>query len=156
MDLRVVDNQIQPLLARIWITNADLNPDQRAALADLGPWDDDGRLLAYTEEEQKALSSTLDSLSLHYEIQPEDQPDPALLASLLAQLPRPLTRTAVLDALAAGIPPLDSSPLASRLSAVESRLDALQSAAVSKGLLTEADLAAHLTQAEPIAAREPL
>ncbi len=116
MDIRVIDKQIHPLLARVLITNTEFSAPQREALAELHPTDNEGRLLAYSEEEIRGFRDALEALGLRYGVAPEDQPDPALLSSLQGRFQ---TRTEALAALEAGEVPPTLADLAARVSTLE-------------------------------------
>ena len=116
MDLRVDDGQIIPLRYRI-TCRAGIPMPAGAADATLPfPTDSDGRLLAYSDKERDAITAALDKLKFPYTIEPEDQPDPAILAACQGNV---RTRSEALAALAAGRPPATLADLTARVQQLE-------------------------------------
>jgi len=111
MDLRVTDNQIQPILSRI-----------RPSAPMPGNGSDPALPLAPAERD--AITKALEAAAIPYTIAPESQPDPTLLAALQGKV---ATRTQALAALAAGKPPITIADLALRLDKAAADITTLQS-----------------------------
>jgi len=105
MDVRVTDGVIEPLKCRI--TPGKAVPLSTAV--ELGPMDDHGRLLAYTDREISDITKALDALGVGAIILTEDQPDPTLLAACQGKLH---SRSQALAALATGKAPITLEAIA--------------------------------------------